>query len=366
MTSINGIGNVGYRPVVAFTSTEPYKSDTQAATAMPQQKEEKKSKHTVLKVLTVAAVVAGAVLLFKNRGKVVDKIKTLIDRLKPVKPQVKPQVNPTPPAGLDEIDRSVKLKNEVKKALSQKPVITAETIDAGVAAKEAGISAKESASVFQEYGLTQYERGFADGQKVSGAAVVPENVSAPQVVKPTGRKTVRKPRGIMPVRPKPIAPQVDNKIPKIEIPDVNNNAQIKPKTKKPKSGYYEPSKNTVIRDHSNLGPSEKVQPRSKTNSRKTRHNKRQIIDQTLAQEQAEFAPSFHGTKKTKKATTQTLQQSAQPKQVINRASIQQGKTPHYVYPESVYKYETELAAKQKAADIKAAWSEYEYRNFYGE
>ena len=407
MTSINGISNVGYRPVVAFTSSEPYKSDIHAATAMPQQKEEKKSKHTVLKVLTVAAVVAGAVLLFKNRGKVVEKINTLIDRLKPAKPVVKP----ASPEGLDEIaevvektskppiveriegmvglDKPVKsakesmgvfVKDDVKKALSQKTSVTAETIDAGLVARESGKSAKESmgvfvkddvkkalsqktsvtaetidaglaanesgklaqdsASVFEKFGLTEYEKSLASAQK-NTKPIVAGNTN--------GSVTVAKPQGTSSQTTAPV-----------ELPD----KVVAPKT--PKAGrkkYCEPSKNEVVREHTALVQGEKVKPRSKTNSRKIRHNKRQIIDQTLAQEQAEFAPMFKGKKKTK--IQHPVRQQAQPEQVVNRISTPQVKTTQYTYPESVYKFEQEMAAKKKAADIKAAWDEYDYRKLYG-
>ena len=407
MTSINGISNVGYRPVVAFTSSEPYKSDIHAATAMPQQKEEKKSKHTVLKVLTVAAVVAGAVLLFKNRGKVVEKINTLIDRLKPAKPVVKP----ASPEGLDEIaevvektskppiveriegmvglDKPVKsakesmgvfVKDDVKKALSQKTSVTAETIDAGLVARESGKSAKESmgvfvkddvkkalsqktsvtaetidaglaanesgklaqdsASVFEKFGLTEYEKSLASAQK-NTKPIVAGNTN--------GSVTVAKPQGTSSQTTAPV-----------ELPD----KVVAPKT--PKAGrkkYCEPSKNEVVREHTALVQGEKVKPRSKTNSRKIRHNKRQIIDQTLAQEQAEFAPMFKGKKKTK--IQHPVRQQAQPEQVVNRISTPQVKTTQYTYPESVYKFEQEMAAKKKAADIKAAWDEYDYRRLYG-
>ena len=410
MTSINGISNVGYRPVVAFTSSEPYKSDIHAATAMPQQKEEKKSKHTVLKVLTVAAVVAGAVLLFKNRGKVVEKINTLIDRLKPAKPVAKP----TSPEGLDEIaevvektskppivdriegmvglDKPVKsakesmgvfVKDDVKKALSQKTSVTAETIDAGLVARESGKSAKESmgvfvkddvkkalsqktsvtaetidaglaanesgklaqdsASVFEKFGLTEYEKSLASAQK-NTKPIVAGNTN--------GSVTVAKPQGTSSQTTAPV-----------ELPD----KVVAPKAPKvPKAGrkkYCEPSKNEVVREHTALVQGEKVKPRSKTNSRKIRHNKRQIIDQTLAQEQAEFAPMFKGKKKTK--IQHPVRQQAQPEQVVNRISTPQVKTTQYTYPESVYKFEQEMAAKKKAADIKAAWDEYDYRKLYG-
>ena len=407
MTSINGISNVGYRPVVAFTSSEPYKSDIHAATAMPQQKEEKKSKHTVLKVLTVAAVVAGAVLLFKNRGKVVEKINTLIDRLKPAKPVVKPaspegldeiaevvETTPKPPiveqiegmVGLDKPVKSAKesmgvfVKDDVKKALSQKTSVTAETIDAGFAARESGKSAKESmgvfvkddvkkalsqktsvtaetidaglaanesgklaqdsASVFEKFGLTEYEKSLASAQK-NTKPIVSGNTN--------GSVTVAKPQGTSSQTTAPVV-----------LPD----KVVAPKA--PKAGrkkYYEPSKNKVVREHSVLAQGEKVKPRSKTNSRKIRHNKRQIIDQTLAQEQAEFAPMFKGKKKTK--IQHPVRQQAQPEQVVNRISTPQVKTTQYTYPESVYKFEQEMAAKKKAADIKAAWDEYDYRKLYG-
>ena len=407
MTSINGISNVGYRPVVAFTSSEPYKSDIHAATAMPQQKEEKKSKHTVLKVLTVAAVVAGAVLLFKNRGKVVEKINTLIDRLKPAKPVAKPAspeglgeiaevVETTPkPSIVDRIegmvglDKPVKsaqesmgvfVKDDVKKALSQKTSVTAETIDAGLAARESGKSAKESmgvfvkddvkkalsqktsvtaetidaglaanesgklaqdsASVFEKFGLTEYEKSLASAQK-NTKPIVAGNTN--------GSVTVAKPQGTSSQTTAPV-----------ELPD----KVVAPKT--PKAGrkkYCEPSKNEVVREHTALVQGEKVKPRSKTNSRKIRHNKRQIIDQTLAQEQAEFAPMFKGKKKTK--IQHPVRQQAQPEQVVNRISTPQVKTTQYTYPESVYKFEQEMAAKKKAADIKAAWDEYDYRRLYG-
>ncbi len=447
MTSINGISNVGYRPVVAFTSSEPYKSDIHAATAMPQQKEEKKSKHTVLKVLTVAAVVAGAVLLFKNRGKVVEKINTLIDRLKPAKPVVKPaspegldeiaevvETTPKPPiveqiegmVGLDKPVKSAKesmgvfvkddvkkalsqktsvtaetidagfaaresgksakesmgvfVKDDVKKALSQKTSVTAETIDAGLAARESGKSAKESmgvfvkddvkkalsqktsvtaetidaglaanesgklaqdsASVFEKFGLTEYEKSLASAQK-NTKPIVSGNTN--------GSVTVAKPQGTSSQTTAPVV-----------LPD----KVVAPKA--PKAGrkkYYEPSKNKVVREHSVLAQGEKVKPRSKTNSRKIRHNKRQIIDQTLAQEQAEFAPMFKGKKKTK--IQHPVRQQAQPEQVVNRISTPQVKTTQYTYPESVYKFEQEMAAKKKAADIKAAWDEYDYRRLYG-
>ena len=407
MTSINGISNVGYRPVVAFTSSEPYKSDIHAATAMPQQKEEKKSKHTVLKVLTVAAVVAGAVLLFKNRGKVVEKINTLIDRLKPAKPVVKPaspegldeiaevvETTPKPPiveqiegmVGLDKPVKSAKesmgvfVKDDVKKALSQKTSVTAETIDAGLVARESGKSAKESmgvfvkddvkkalsqktsvtaetidaglaanesgklaqdsASVFEKFGLTEYEKSLASAQK-NTKPIVAGNTN--------GSVTVAKPQGTSSQTTAPV-----------ELPD----KVVAPKT--PKAGrkkYCEPSKNEVVREHTALVQGEKVKPRSKTNSRKIRHNKRQIIDQTLAQEQAEFAPMFKGKKKTK--IQHPVRQQAQPEQVVNRISTPQVKTTQYTYPESVYKFEQEMAAKKKAADIKAAWDEYDYRRLYG-
>ena len=407
MTSINGISNVGYRPVVAFTSSEPYKSDIHAATAMPQQKEEKKSKHTVLKVLTVAAVVAGAVLLFKNRGKVVEKINTLIDRLKPAKPVAKPAspeglgeiaevVETTPkPSIVDRIegmvglDKPVKsaqesmgvfVKDDVKKALSQKTSVTAETIDAGLATRESGKSAKESmgvfvkddvkkalsqktsvtaetidaglaanesgklaqdsASVFEKFGLTEYEKSLASAQK-NTKPIVAGNTN--------GSVTVAKPQGTSSQTTAPV-----------ELPD----KVVAPKT--PKAGrkkYCEPSKNEVVREHTALVQGEKVKPRSKTNSRKIRHNKRQIIDQTLAQEQAEFAPMFKGKKKTK--IQHPVRQQAQPEQVVNRISTPQVKTTQYTYPESVYKFEQEMAAKKKAADIKAAWDEYDYRRLYG-
>ena len=467
MSSINGIGNVGYRPVVAFTSTEPYKSDTQAATTMPQQKEEKKSKHTVLKVLTVAAVVAGAVLLFKNRGKVVEKINALIDKLKPAKPVGKPAspeglgeiaevVETTPkPSIVDRIegmvglDKPVKsaqesmgvfVKDDVKKALSNKTAITAETIDAGVLAQEAGKSAKESADVFKEFGLTDTEKVLNEAEKKAK----PKSPKIPDVINPTKPRSTRKPRGKMPVRTKVKLPQ-NRALQKIKITDITEprviNAQTindmvginKPvksaqesmgafvkddvkkalskktaitaetidagvlaqeagksakesakvfseygltnteksyrqlesgvKTPKARANNYEPSKNKVVREHSVLAQGEKVKPRSKTNSRKIRHNKRQIIDQTLAQEQAEFAPMFKGKKKTK--IQHPVRQQAQPEQVVNRISTPQVKTTQYSYPESVYKFETETAAKKKAADIKAIWDEYDYRKLYG-
>lgn len=387
MTQIYGVGNLGYRPVTAFTSSKRV-ADTQTAEVMPK-KEEKKSKHTVLKALTVAAVVAGAVLLIKNRGKIADKIKGLIDSLKPNKPSTPPTAPVSTQAqqvqtevkgavqaaeevpiveriekmvGLDKEAKSAEesmgvfIKDDVKKALSQKTVIAAEKIDAEVAAREAGKSAKESASVFENYGLTQYERGFAEGQKASGVAALPANttgtVSVPQPVRP---------QGVVPQTPVPQAPEVR------VSPEVIEQKPAKTGRRK----GFEPTKNEVVREHSVLRPGEKFKPRSKTNSRKIRHNKRQIIEQTLAQEEAELAPVTRTTRKpSPKRTAQVVPlQVKEPEvqeQIMCRMTTPEVKTPQYTYPESVYKYETELAAKKKAADIEAAWKEYEHRKLYGE
>ena len=89
------------------------------------------------------------------------------------------------------------------------------------------------------------------------------------------------------------------------------------------AGNYEPSKGKVIRQHSELSQGQAVQAGSRANTRKIRHNKKQIIAQTLEKER------------------------------------------QYVYPESVYKYETEASAKQKASDVRSAWNEYDYRRLYG-
>ena len=232
------------------------------------------------------------------------------------------------------------VKDDVKKALSQKTSVTAETIDAGLAANESGKLAQDSASVFEKFGLTEYEKSLASAQK-NTKPIVAGNTN--------GSVTVAKPQGTSSQTTAPV-----------ELPD----KVVAPKT--PKAGrkkYCEPSKNEVVREHTALVQGEKVKPRSKTNSRKIRHNKRQIIDQTLAQEQAEFAPMFKGKKKTK--IQHPVRQQAQPEQVVNRISTPQVKTTQYTYPESVYKFEQEMAAKKKAADIKAAWDEYDYRRLYG-
>ena len=232
------------------------------------------------------------------------------------------------------------VKDDVKKALSQKTSVTAETIDAGLAANESGKLAQDSASVFEKFGLTEYEKSLASAQK-NTKPIVAGNTN--------GSVTVAKPQGTSSQTTAPVV-----------LPD----KVVAPKA--PKAGrkkYYEPSKNKVVREHSVLAQGEKVKPRSKTNSRKIRHNKRQIIDQTLAQEQAEFAPMFKGKKKTK--IQHPVRQQAQPEQVVNRISTPQVKTTQYTYPESVYKFEQEMAAKKKAADIKAAWDEYDYRKLYG-
>ena len=188
--------------------------------------------------------------------------------------------------------------------------------------------------------MTEYEKSLASAQK-NTKPIVSGNTN--------GSVTVAKPQGTSSQTTAPVV-----------LPD----KVVAPKA--PKAGrkkYYEPSKNKVVREHSVLAQGEKVKPRSKTNSRKIRHNKRQIIDQTLAQEQAEFAPMFKGKKKTK--IQHPVRQQAQPEQVVNRISTPQVKTTQYTYPESVYKFEQEMAAKKKAADIKAAWDEYDYRKLYG-
>lgn len=419
MGLISGIGNVG-RPVTSFTSAEPRRYDYQSVTVMPRKDEEKKSNHTFLKLLGTAAIVAGAMILYKNRGKVVDKVKELIERFKPqtavpqadaaeatqkaVKTSLVERIENM--AGLNKPVKSAEesmgvfVKNDVKKALSQKSVITSETIDAGLALKESGKSAKESAAVFKEFGKTETEVALKEAEKKAKPKTPRKPRKKTATTKTTATKTTRKPRGKMPVRAKAVKSQ-GQELAKVKITEINEprivSSQVidemvglnrtpksaqesmgvfvkrdvenifakktpmqpsaidarlglgeapksakesarvfseygltdtekayKPAKKaKVHAGNYEPSKGKVIRQHSELPQGQAVQAGSRANTRKIRHNKKQIIAQTLEKER------------------------------------------QYVYPESVYKYETEASAKQKASDVRSAWNEYDYRRLYG-
>ena len=68
MNLINGIGNVGYRPLVSFASAAPLKADVQSGITEPQQKEEKKSSSGALLLFVLVAGAGGfAYYWFKVR-----------------------------------------------------------------------------------------------------------------------------------------------------------------------------------------------------------------------------------------------------------------------------------------------------------
>lgn len=355
MTKIYGIGNVGYAAPVTFSA----RKENVRHDFAPVQKEEKSSTHVVRNIIGLTIAVAGIYFFTSGKGKgLIKKIKDLLKGGKKAAPQ-----SPTPATTPTVVQTGTKTATTAQNATELKKIkinvineprkVTNETLDKYFHINEKPYSAKDSAAAFKEYGLTDTEKALKELEKKSkpkATKTTTKKTTTKTTPKKTSTKktpdskTVEQPKIETPVnvenqtvetkklQNKPTKKNVANetKKPNIEkdATPASNKVELTttPKTinkskTKTQQADYEPSKTKVIRQHSNMTAGEKVAPRSNTNSRKIRHNKKQIIEKTLEEEQK------------------------------------------YTYPKYVDIYEKELAAKKKAQDIEKAWAIYEAQKY---
>ncbi len=328
---MSGISSVGFNQPVSFNlpaqnsrvgvSSVAFQGDT--------EKQAKKNSHKILKALAVAAVAVGGYFVFKKRGKEIGaKVKDLTAKLKDfinnfgskAKDVVKgtEEVAKGTQEAANGAKETVKIAEEVEtvantvssitkeeaKAAAEsisKPFTTsAEKINSSLGIDKAVNSAKESAAVFESQGLTEVEKQLNKADVVS------------QIAKPatTTRPTITFTEAdVVAPAPKPqIKPQAKSnsatgflgdatvapasKLQAKPRPTIYFNGEeevaqaAKPKVKQPKKSTKDlvPSKSKVIRDHSQYAPGSKHKGQGKIESKKARHNKKRIIEQSMYNE----------------------------------------------------------------------------------